>query len=89
MLSLHEIQELIANEFLDGSMEMAGIGLFVVSVLVVFSLSHKNTFMALIVGMGITVMFSLMGVLSTELTVLMIVVSVLGLAYSSRSVWRD
>lgn len=89
MLSLQEIQELIANEFLDGNMEMAGIGLFIISVLVVFSLSHRNTFMALIVGMGITFMFSLMGVLSTELTILMIVVSVLGLAYSSRTVFRD
>lgn len=89
MLSLQEIQELIANEFLDGSMELAGIGIFLVAVLAVFALSNRNTYMALIVGMGVTIMFSLMGVLSTEVTVLMIIVSVLGLAYSARSVWRD
>lgn len=89
MLSLQEIQELIANEFLDGSMELAGIGIFIMSVLIVFSLTHRNTFMALIVGMGVTMFFSLMGILSTELTILLIIVSVLGLAYSSRSIWRD
>lgn len=89
MLSLQEIQELIATEFLDGSMELAGIGIFIMAVLIVFSLTNKNGFMALIVGMAVTIMFSMMGVLSTELTVLMIIVSVLGLAYTSRSVWRD
>ena len=89
MLSLQEVQELIANEFLDGSMELAGIGIYIMAVLIIFALTNKNPFMALIVGMGITIMFSLMGVLSTELTVLLIIVSVLGLAYSSRAVWRD
>lgn len=89
MLSFQEVQELIANEFLDGSMELAGIGIFIVAVLVVFGLTNRNTYMALIVGMGVTIMFSLMGVLSAEVTVLMIIVSVLGLAYSARSVWRD
>ena len=89
MLSLQEVQEIIANEFLDGNMEIAGIGIYILAVLMVFGLSNKNPFMALIVGMGITMVFSLLGVLSTELTVLMIIVSVLGLAYTSRSVWRD
>lgn len=88
-MSLQEVQEIIANEFLDGNMEIAGIGIYILAVLMVFGLSNKNPFMALIVGMGITMVFSLLGVLSTELTVLMIIVSVLGLAYTSRSVWRD
>lgn len=89
MLSLQEVQEVIANEFLGGNMEIAGIGIYLMAVIIVFALTNRNPYMALIVGMALTVIFSLMGILSTELTVLLIIVSVLGLAYSARSVWRD
>lgn len=89
MIGIKEFQDIIANEFLDGSTELAGISMFIMAMIVVFALAGKNPFMALIVGMGITMFFSIMGVLSSELTMLMIIVSVLGLAYTSRSVWRD
>lgn len=88
MMSLNDIQNMIADSFLDGNVELAGIGIYIISILAVLGLTQKP-FYALIVGMGITVFFSALGVLSTELTVLLIIVSVLGLAYTSRSVWSD
>lgn len=89
MLSFNDIQDLIADTFLDGNLELAGIAMFIVAIVLVYALSKGNTFMALIVGMGVTMFFTVLGILSTELTVLLIVVSVLGLAYASRNVWRD
>lgn len=86
MISFNELIELIGNSFFDGSFEIAGVVVYIMAILGVLALT-KEVFIALIVGMGITLLFSLMGVLSTEIAILMIIVSVLGLAYTSRSVW--
>lgn len=88
MLSLNDFQDLLAGTFLDGNLELAGIAMFLVAIVLVFAIT-KDKYMALIVGMGITMFFSILGILSAELTVLMIIVSVLGLAYASRNVWRE
>lgn len=86
MISFNELIELIGNSFFDGSFEIAGVVVYIMAILGVLALT-KDVFIALIVGMGITLLFSLMGVLSTEIAILMIIVSVLGLAYTSRNVW--
>ena len=86
MISFNELIELIGNSFFDGSFEIAGVVVYIMAILGVLALT-KEVLIALIVGMGITLLFSLMGVLSTEIAILMIIVSVLGLAYTSRSVW--
>lgn len=88
MIGLDDFQDILANTFLDGNMELAGVLMFIGAIALVFAVTEK-TFLALIIGMGVVLFFSMLGVLSTEITVLMIVVSVLGLAYSSRNVWRD
>ena len=86
MIGFKEIQEILADSFFDGSMEIAGIAIFIIAILAILGVT-RNPFFALLTGMGVTLLFSVLGVLSTEITVLMIVVSVLGLAYTSRNVW--
>lgn len=88
MLSLNDFQSILANSFLDGNIEIAGIIMFAAVLLVVLALT-KDTFRALLVGIVATMVFSLLGILSTELTILLIIVSVLGMAYSARAIWRD
>lgn len=90
MIGIDDLQQIIADTFLDGNLDLAGIAIYILSILAVFALTDQNSaFKALIVGMAVTMFFSIMGVLSTELTILLIIVSVLGLAYTSRAVWRD
>ena len=89
MLSFNNIQDLIAGTFLDGNLELAGIVMYLAAVVLIFGLTRGNTFMALVVGMGATLFFTILGILSAEITVLLIIVSALGLAYASRNVWRD
>lgn len=85
MMSLNDVQNLIAENFLDGNMELAGIGIYIITILAILGLT-RQPFYALIVGMAVTVFFSVLGILATELTILLIIVSVLGLAYTSRTV---
>lgn len=88
MLSVNEILDLIANTFFDGNVNMAGIVMYIAVLVLVITVS-KNVFYALLIGMAATLLFTTMGILSTEIAVLLIIVSVLGLAYTARSIWRD
>ena len=88
MLSVNEILDLIANTFFDGNIDLAGIVMYIAVLVLVITVS-KNVFYALLIGMAATLLFTTMGILSTEIAVLLIIVSVLGLAYTSRGMWRD
>jgi len=88
MISFSDLQDIISTEFFDGNLEIAGVIMFIGAMIVIFAFVQKP-FYALILGMGVTMMFSLLGILSAEITILMIIVSVLGLAYTSRALWRD
>lgn len=88
MITLDQLQSLLADSFFSGSELIAGIIIYVVVLMVVFVLSKKMT-TALILTLPITYIFSLLGVLAQDLMILMIIVTVLGLAYTTRDVWRD
>ena len=88
MISFNDFQEILASSFFDGDLQIAGIIMYIGVMLLTIAVS-KNAFFALIIGMAVTLLFSVMGILTTEMTVLLIIVSVLGLAYTSRNVWRD
>lgn len=89
MLSFNDIQDLIANTFFDGSSDIAGIVMYIGILVLVLAITGGQAFYALIIGMAVTLLFSAVGIISTEITVLLIIVSVLGLAYTSRSIWKD
>lgn len=88
MLSLNDIEQIMADSFFSGSLEIAGVVIFLGAILAILAIT-RNMFYALVVGMGVTLMFTMMDILSTNVAILMIIVSVLGLAYSARNVWRD
>ncbi len=89
MLSINEILDLIAGTFFDGNSDMAGIVMYIAVLVLVITVSKGNAFYALLVGMAATLLFSTMGVLSTEMAILLSIVSVLGMAYTARNIWRD
>ena len=78
----------MGDSFFGGDSVIAGIVIYtmVLLVLIVFS---KKLSTALIVALPVTYVFSLLGVLSQDLMILLIIVTVLGLAYTTRDVWRD
>lgn len=88
MITLEDIANIIADTFLNGSLELAGIILFMGMVIATLWIA-KDVFYALVVGMGATFLFTMMGILSTNIAILMIVVCALGLAFTARSIWGD
>ena len=89
MLSIPDIQNLIADSFFGGSDVLAGL-VMLGAVLGVILALFKNKCAALIVGIPVVLIFSILGVLSVDLVILLIIIVVLGLAFAARDAsWRD
>lgn len=88
MLSFTDIQELVSTGFFDGDMQIAGIVMYILVLVAIFALSRKTT-QTLIISLPVTLVFSILGILSTDVMVLLIIVTVLGLAATAQKVWRD
>lgn len=86
MISLNELQDLIADTLLNGNDQVAGIAIYVCVLLAVFAVfGKKNIFGALICVLPITLIFSILGVLSPDVTVMLIVMTALMLALEARA----
>lgn len=83
MISINDIQNIIASSFFNDDMTLAGLVMFVVALMLIFVIT-KNVFQSLLIGMAVTMIFSYMGILSGDLMILLIIVCVLGLAMSAK-----
>lgn len=88
MLSLFDVQDLISTSFFDGDLQIAGMCIYVLVLLVILALTRK-TAQTLLIAIPVTLIFSALGVLAVDMIVLMILVTILGLAFTVRNVWRD
>lgn len=87
MIGLADLQRMIADGFLNGDMTIAGLLMFSVVLAILFMIFNRNIFTALLLALPMTLVFSLMGVLSSDMTILLIVITVLGLAINTTSIF--
>lgn len=88
MLSLFDLQDLIGTSFFEGDVSLAGMCMYVIVLLVLFALTRK-TQQTLIIALPTTFIFNVLGVLSTDMMILLIIVTVLALAFTARNAWRS
>ncbi len=87
MLQLSEFQSILAASFFDGNATIAGLVMYIAVLGLVFGL-FRNLKSVLIISMPITLAFSLLGIIDTNTLVLLIIVTILGLASVARDTWR-
>lgn len=87
MIGLVDIQNIIADSFFNGDLTIAGLVMFSTVLAVLFVIFKGNVFTALLMALPVTLIFSLMGVLSTDMTILLIIITVLGLAINTTSIF--
>lgn len=78
----------MAAAFLDGNLGIAGIVIYAVVLMVLFGLTRKTT-QTLVISLPVTLIFSYLGILTNDVMILMILVTVLGLAFTTRDIWRS
>lgn len=84
MITLTDIQYMLGDTFFNGDMSLAGLGLFAFALILVFVLT-KNIFQSLVIGLVFTGIFSFMGIVTSDMMILLIIVIVLGLAMTART----
>lgn len=89
MLSLNDLQDLIGLNFFDGNSQIGGIVIYIAVLAVMLVLSKKNINTALILSLPVTLVFTTLGILSTDVSILLIIVTVLGLAYKTKEIWGN
>ena len=87
MLSVFDIQDLISTSFFDGDLNLAGMVMYTMVLIVCFALTRK-TQQTLIISIPVTMIFTALGVIPTDLMVLLVIVTVLALAFTARNMWR-
>ena len=87
MLSIFDFQDLLSTSFFDGNMNIAGMVMYAVVLIIAFAVTRKTT-QTLIIAIPATLIFGGIGVLSVDLMVVMVLITVLALAFSSAKVWR-
>lgn len=84
MITLQDIQNILGDQFFNGDLTLAGLGLFAIVIILVFVLT-KNVFQSLVVGLIITGIFSYMGIITSDMMILLIIIIVLGLALTAKN----
>ena len=87
-LQINSVVQALADMAFGGNTTIAGIVIYAAIVLGIFLLI-REPLPVLIISMPVTLILTSLRVLSTDLTILLIIVSVLGLALLARNVWRD
>lgn len=87
MIQFTDIVDLIGQSFFGGNTTMAGIVVLCMILAVVMAFS-KSAFATLIIAIPVTLMFTSMSLLPVDVTIIMVLVCILGLAYTARGVFQ-
>lgn len=86
MISIADFMQIVADTFFNGSVDLAGLSIFAIVLALMFTFS-KNAFVSLVLSIPVTLIFSSMGLLSESVTIILVIITVVALAYTSRTVW--
>lgn len=88
MLQASQLQTAIADMIFNGDTAIAGLMMFFFVMVIVFAMS-RNIFHSLLLGLPLILVFSALGILGGDMTVILIIVVVLGLAVTARNSLSD
>lgn len=80
MITIDQFQSILGDSIFGGDATAAGLVIFAVTLAVIFVVLKKNIFASLLIAIPVAFIYSMLGVLSTDMMVIMIIVCVLGLA---------
>lgn len=82
MITISMVQELLADTFFDSSLTVAGLVMYAVTIAIIFMIA-KNITAVLLISIPITLIFASMNILTGDLLIVMIVVTVVGVAMAA------
>ena len=89
MMTIVQFQNILSDTLFMGNTEVGGMIIYAVVLGMAFAFSKKDFHTAIILNIPISLIFSLLGILSGELMLLLIVISVLALAMGAKRTFGD
>lgn len=86
MIQLNDIFQIVGDSFFEGSVMLAGLVILTIVLALVYVFT-KSAFAMLLISMPVTLVFSYMRVIPDEITIILLLVAVVGLALSSKKVF--
>lgn len=87
MMQFTDVIQIVADSFFNGSLMVGGV-VVLVTILALIMAFSKKLVTTMVLGIPIIMMFAYLRLLPDEITLVMLVVVVLGLAYASRGVFK-
>lgn len=82
MITLSTVQGVLAGTFFDNNMVIAGLMMYMIFIAVAFYVT-KNLMAVMLLSIPLTLIFASMGILNGDLLIVMIIVTVIGLALAA------
>lgn len=89
MMSIEQFQTILSDTLFSGNLEIGGMIIYAVVLGLVFTFTKRNLHTGIILSIPLTLIFSMLGVLSGELMLLLIVIAVLALAMGAKKTFGD
>lgn len=86
MIQLNDIFQIVGDSFFEGSVLLAGLVILTIVLALVYVFT-KSAFAMLLISIPVTLVFSYMRVIPDEITIILLLVAVVGLAMSSKRVF--
>lgn len=86
MIQFSDIFQIVGDSFFSGNVLLGGLIILTIVLALVYTLT-KSAFAMLLISMPVTLVFSYMRVIPDEITIILLLVSVVGLAMSSKKVF--
>lgn len=87
MMQFADFFDILGSGFFGGNTMLAGLVILTVILALVFSFT-KSAFTMLVIAMPTTLVFSYMRVIPDEMTIILLVVAIVGLAFTAKGVFR-
>ena len=89
MITISQLQDLLGNLLFNGDAGLAGMIMFVIILSVIFVVLKRNVYASLIVAIPVAFISSMIGLVSVDLVMILIVVCVFGLVVIGKRAMGD
>lgn len=86
MIQFSDIFQIVGDSFFNGSVLLGGLVILTIMLALVYVFT-KSAFAMLLISIPVTLVFSYMRVIPDEITIILLLVAVVGLAMSSKRVF--
>lgn len=84
MITIDQFVGIVGQSLFGGDIGAAGVVIFAVTLAAIFMVMKKNVFASLLLAIPTAFVYTMLGVLSSDMMVILIVICVLGLATTSK-----